>query len=106
MILQAQRNACGQPGFSGRIVPSSESRFGDEPGTGRGRVKYVVRTHGLDDGVICCAKAVPGFLGMILQEAIPHVYNGWRRTIHGHGLKHICKIPFDRRERSQVMQGS
>jgi hypothetical protein len=75
MILQAQRNACGQPGFSGQIVPSSKSRFSDEPGTGRGRAKYVVRTYSLDDGVVCCAKAVPRFLGMILQEAIPHVYN-------------------------------
>jgi len=94
-ILQAQCNACGQPGFSRRIVPSSKSRFGDEPGTGRGRVKYVVRTYSLNDGVVCCAEAVPRCLGMILQEAIPHVYNAWCGTIHGHGLKHICKIPFD-----------
>jgi len=74
-ILQAQCNACGQPGFSGRIVPSSESRFGDEPGTSGGRVKYEVWTYSLNDSVVCCIKAVPCFLCMILQEVIPHVYD-------------------------------
>jgi hypothetical protein len=92
MILQAQCNACGQPGFSGWIVPSSESRFGDEPGTGRGRVKYKVWTYSLNNGVVRCMKAVPSFLCMILQEVIPHVYDAWCGTIHGHVLKHICKV--------------
>jgi hypothetical protein len=69
-IFQAQCNACGQPGFSGQIVPSSKSRFGDEPGTGRGRVVYKVWTHSLHNGVVRCKKTVPRFLHMVFNLAM------------------------------------
>jgi hypothetical protein len=82
MILQAQHNACGQPGFSRWIVLFSESRFSDEPGTGGGRVKHEVWTYSLNDGVVHYMKAAPSFLCMILQEVISHVYDAWCGTIH------------------------
>ena len=82
MILQALHNACGQPGFSGQIVPSSKSRFSDEPGSGESRVKHEVWTYSLNNGVVHCMEVVPSFLHMILQEAIPHVYDAWCGIIH------------------------
>ena len=105
-ILQAQWNACSQPGLSGRVNPSSLSRLFDEPGTQRGRFAPKVGAHSFDDEIVCGRKALPNVFGVISQEAIPHLYNAWRGTIHRHGLKHICEIPFHGRDRERFGQGN
>jgi hypothetical protein len=74
-ILQAQWNACSQPGLFERVNPSSLSRFFNEPGTKGGRFAPKVRAHSFNDKIVCGRKMLPGIFGVIAQEVIPHVYN-------------------------------